>query len=188
MTAKSPMRRCAPSWPAKSPPSLKPLQQAAADRRQQKAFRDPGGGGQRHRQDHHHRQAGQAPGRAKATKSCWRQATPSAPPPSSSWASGPSARGAGFVSGKAGGDAAGLAFEALEKARGRRQRYSSDRYGRTAAEQGRPDGRTGKDRPRDQEAAMPPRRMPCCWCWMPPPARTRSPRSRPSRRPCRSPA
>ena len=32
------------------------------------------------------------------------------------------------------------------------QRHSSDRHGRPAAEQGGPDGRTGKDRARDQEA------------------------------------
>ena len=40
--------------------------------------------------------------------------------------------GAGFVSGKAGGDAAGLAFEALERAQKEKARYSSDRHGRTA--------------------------------------------------------
>ena len=40
-----------------------------------------------------------------------------------------------------------------------RQRHSSDRHGRPPAEQGRPDGRTGKDRARDQEAR--PLRAPC---------------------------
>ena len=42
-----------------------------------------------------------------------------------------------FVASKPGGDAAGLAFEALEKARDQWQRHSFDRYRGPAAEQGR---------------------------------------------------
>ena len=40
-----------------------------------------------------------------------------------------------------------------------RQRHSADRHGGPSAEQDRADGRTGKDRPRDQEAG--PVRAPC---------------------------
>ena len=45
--------------------------------------------------------------------------------------------GASFVARKAGGDAAGLAFEALEKAQAAGCRHSTDRYRGALAEQGR---------------------------------------------------
>ena len=67
--------------------------------------------------------------------------------------------GAEFVAGKAGGDAAGLAFEALEKAqRDNADILLIDTAGRLQ-NKARSDGGTGKDRPRAQEAR--PKRAPC---------------------------
>ncbi len=45
-----------------------------------------------------------------------------------------------------GADAAGLAYEALERSRGRTLRRAADRYRRPAAQQDQPDGRARQDR------------------------------------------
>ena len=60
--------------------------------------------------------------------------------------------GAEVVARAAGADAAGLAFDAIERARRQRRRCRPDRHRRPPAEQGGADGRTGKDRARHQEA------------------------------------
>ena len=77
----------------------------------------PGRRRQRHRQDHHHRQARAPAGGRKARRSRWPPAIPSAPPPSISSRSGVSGTGAEVVAANVGADAAGLAFDALTKAR-----------------------------------------------------------------------
>ena len=75
-------------------------------------------GRQRHRQDHDHRQARALLAAATASASCSRPATRSAPPRSSSsqvW--GERAGATVVVAARPGADAAGLAFEALERAK-----------------------------------------------------------------------
>ena len=59
--------------------------------------------------------------------------------------------GSPVIAGAQGSDSAGLAFNALTAAQGRRPRRAADRHRRPAAEQHRADERAGKGRSRDQE-------------------------------------
>ena len=70
---------------------LQPVAMPLVARCGAQAARRAGGRRQRQRQDHDHRQAGEPSTSARAARSCWRQATPSAPPPSSSSRSGANA-------------------------------------------------------------------------------------------------
>ena len=90
---------------------------AAGGRSGRPAVRDPGGRRQRLGQDHHDRQARRADSAARAARSCWRRATPSGPPRSSSSRSGERAPASPVVASSQGADSAALAFEALEAAR-----------------------------------------------------------------------
>ena len=80
-----------------------------------------------------------------------------------------------------GADAAGLAYEALERAKAEGcDVLLIDTAGRLHNKT-EPDGRARQDRARDPQARSRRRRIPACWCSTPRPARTPMPRSRPSR-------
>ena len=103
-------------------------------------------GRERRRQDHHDRQAraeiptagsdGDARGRRHVPGRRHRAAQ----------GLGRARRRAGPGAASRASDAAGLAFDALKEAPGRRHRRAPDRHGRPPAEQGRPDGGAGEDR------------------------------------------
>ena len=127
-------------------PVAKPLEIDAA----QEAVRHPRGRRQRLRQDHDHRQArrktsrrrpqGDAGGRRHVPRRRDRAAQDLG-----------RAHQAPVIAGAQGADAAGLAFEALTAREGAGHRRAPDRHRRPPAEQGRADGRAGKDRARDAE-------------------------------------
>ena len=71
---------------------------------------------QRQRQDDDDRQAGRASWPARARRSCWPRATRSAPPPPSSWRSGPDARRRTLVRGKEGADPSSVIFDGVKRA------------------------------------------------------------------------
>ena len=60
--------------------------------------------------------------------------------------------GVPVIARETGADAAGLAYEALEKAARRRVRRAADRHGGPPAQQDQPDGRARQDRARDPQA------------------------------------
>ena len=96
--------------------------------------------------------------------------------------------GVPVIRGKEGADPAGLAFDALERARAQgADLLLIDTAGRLQNKQVA-DGRAAQDHPRAEEARPRRRRTTRSWCWTPPPARTRTARSRSSRRWSTSPA
>ena len=123
----------------------------AHDRSGQAPVRHPGRRRQRLRQDDDHRQARrQVPGR-RQDRSCSPPATRSARRRSSSCASGRARTGSDLVERDQGADAAGLAFDALTRARELERRHRADGHGRAPAEPRRTDERTREDRPGDEE-------------------------------------
>ncbi len=79
-----------------------------------------------------------------------------------------------------GADSAGPRLRCADRGESRRHRRAADRHRRPAAEQGRADERAREGRSRHEEGGRRRRRMQCCWCSMPPLARTPCRRSMPS--------
>ena len=96
------------------------LDRPRADRPQRRAGGADDGRRQRHRQDDDDRQDRLAPEQGdSASRWCSPPATPTAPPPPSSWPSGRERAGAELVRGQEGADPGAVAFDAISAARAR---------------------------------------------------------------------
>ena len=141
---------------------LAPVAHAARARPVAQAACHPRRRRQRHRQDHDHRQARRQAPRRRADGDARRRRHVPRRGDRAAEDLGRAHRRRRSSPSKLGADAAGLAFDAFEKAQGRGLRRADHRHRRPAAEQGRADGRARKDRPRARQARSRTRRTPCC--------------------------